>query len=140
MDLFKYFKPVTKPTLPKEVSLLTEKELCDVNAKVKATIAKEAKSRKGKKYNNYTPEQRASIRRYAAEHGPVRALQYFSKTMDIELPETTARRFKKEYLKEILVPVKLLAWGCRQLRHCQPKIKAGHCFKGSKSIKLFKNT
>ena len=57
MDLFKYFKPVSKPVLPKEVSLLTEKEVQDVNAKVKATILEEeAKSRKGTKYSYYTPE------------------------------------------------------------------------------------
>ena len=43
-----------------------------------------------------------SIGRYVAEHGPVRALQYFSKSMDTELTKTMVRRFKKEYLKEIL--------------------------------------
>ena len=101
MDLFKYFKPVSKPVLPKEVSLLTEEELRDINAKVKATIVEEAKSWKGTKYNYYTPEQRASIGRYAAVHGPVRTVEYFSKTMKTVLPETTARRFKKEYLKEV---------------------------------------
>ena len=102
MDLFKYFKPVSKPVLPKEVSQLTEKELRDVNATVKATIVEEeAKSRKGTKYNYYTQEQRASIGRYAAVHGPIRAVEYFSKTMKTVLPETTARRFKKEYLKEV---------------------------------------
>ena len=102
MDLFKYFKPVSKPVLPKEVSLLTEKELRDVNAKVKATIVEEeAKSQKGTKYNYYTPEQRASIGRYAAVHGPIRAVEYFSKTMKTVLPEMMVRRFKKEYLKEV---------------------------------------
>ena len=101
MALHKYFKPLANPLLPTKVSQLTEKELDVVNAKVEA-ITQEEKSRKSRtKYNCYTPEQRACIGRYAAENGPVRAMQYFSNRLCTELPETTARRFKKEYLKEI---------------------------------------
>ena len=101
MALHKYFKPLAKPLLPTKVSQLTEKELDVVNVKVEA-ITQEEKSRKSRtKYNCYSPEQRACIGRYAAENRPVRAMQYFSNRLCTELPETTARRFKKEYLKEI---------------------------------------
>ena len=49
MDLF---KPVTKPIpATKGMSLLTERNFANVNAKMKATIG----------YNYYTPEQRSSI-------------------------------------------------------------------------------
>ena len=95
MALHKYFKPLAKPLLLMKVLQLTEKELDEVNSKVKA-IFQEEKSRKSQtKYNCYTPEQRASIGRYAAENDPVRAMQYFSKRFCTELPETTARRLRK---------------------------------------------
>ena len=101
MALHKYFRPLAKPLLPTKVLQLTEKELDVVNVKVEA-ITQEVKSRKSRtKYNCYTPEQRGCIGRYAAENGPVRAMQYFSNRLCKELPETTARRFKKEYLKVI---------------------------------------
>ena len=126
MALFRYFKPVAKPTLPEEVSLL-EKKLCDVNAKVKAATAEEKQNR-GK-------ERNITIILQSREHHLAGTLLnialYFSKTMDTELPETTARRFKKEYLNKIsknVIPVTLLAQGCQKSRHCQPKVKVGHYF------------
>ena len=50
------------------------------------------------KYNDYTPEERARIGKYAAENGPVRAVRYCSKVIGKSVPETTARRLKSEYL------------------------------------------
>ena len=97
MALHEYFKPLAKLLLPMKVLQLTEKEL-EVNSKVKA-ITQEEKSRKSQtKYNYYIPEQRPCIGRYAAENDPIKAMQYFSKRLCTELPETMARRFKKEYL------------------------------------------
>ena len=47
------------------------------------------------KYNEYTPEERAMIGKYATENGPARTIHHFS---DRKLPETTARRLKSKYL------------------------------------------
>ena len=103
MVLHKYFKPLAKPLLPVKALQLTEKELCEVNAKVKAITEEEKLQKSHKKYNCYTPEQRACIGRYASatENGHVCVMQYFSKRMCTEFPEATTQEIKKEYLKEI---------------------------------------
>ena len=50
------------------------------------------------KYNSYTPQQRAQIRKYAAEHGPTNAAVHFSLLWKISMNESTAGWFKLEYL------------------------------------------
>ena len=50
------------------------------------------------KHNDYTPEQRAEIGRYAAENGPTRAAKHFFSVLNTNVPEPTARRQKNEYL------------------------------------------
>ena len=49
-------------------------------------------------YNVYTAKERAQIGKYAAENGPASAVRHFSKVLGRNLPETTARRLKAEYL------------------------------------------
>ena len=49
-------------------------------------------------YNVYTAKERAQIGKYAAENGPAAAVMHFSKALSRNLPETTARRLKAEYL------------------------------------------
>ena len=45
-----------------------------------ATLVKPKEKRT--KYNDYTPEQRAEIGRYAAENGPTRAATHFSRVLN----------------------------------------------------------
>lgn len=99
MALFKYFSRV--PTLPAKVPSLSEKELERTNADVKQALEGDNKGRG--KYNEYTSEVRAQIGKYAAEHGPAKAVRHFSKLLSSKLPETTARRLKSEYLRKLKV-------------------------------------
>ena len=48
------------------------------------------------KYTEYTPQQRASIGKYACEHGNERARKYFLSSFP-QLRESTIRNFKKAY-------------------------------------------
>ena len=54
----------------------------------------------GEKYE-YTAEERARIRKYAAENRPARAVCHFSHLLGRTIPETTARRLKAEYLASV---------------------------------------
>ena len=59
--------------------------------------ASSSDKRRGK-HDDYTPEERARIEKYAAENGPARAIQDCLKVIGKSIPETTARRLKSEYL------------------------------------------
>ena len=48
-------------------------------------------------HRKYTPEERAAVGKYCAENSPARACRYFS-TSQKNLPESTAREFRDEYL------------------------------------------
>uniref|UniRef100_A0A1X7T1B3 Uncharacterized protein n=1 Tax=Amphimedon queenslandica TaxID=400682 RepID=A0A1X7T1B3_AMPQE len=83
----------------------TRKESTTIERKVqeKIQLLKEDKTgvtQRGK-YNDYTPEQRARIGKYAYENGPTKAAKHFSQVLDKTVPEPTARRLKAEYLKKI---------------------------------------
>ena len=53
--------------------------------------------RRTKQYHLYTPEQKATIAKFAAEHGNTRAANRFTKELGIIVPESTIRTFKKAY-------------------------------------------
>ena len=96
--MLRYFKKVDKnPT--SNVPGLTEKEVKRANEEVKRVI--EQKSGRRAKYNDYTPLQRANIGKYAVEHGPTRASHYFTKVLEKDVPESTVRRLKTEYLQKL---------------------------------------
>ena len=57
--------------------------------------------RKTKQYHLYTPEQKATIAKYAAEHGNTRAANRFTKELGIIVPESTIRTFKKAYYAKL---------------------------------------
>ena len=65
-----------------------------------ATVARQRSVPHGRrgKYNCYSPEERASIGKYAAENGATRAAKHFSRTLGQTVNESTARRLKGEYL------------------------------------------
>ena len=89
--------------LPTSVPSLSSRELEVTDAFVeKAITATTAPSTASHgRYNQYTPEERAAIGKYAAENGPTRAAKYFSEKLNIQISEPTARKFKEEYLKKL---------------------------------------
>ena len=101
MALLKYFKPQQNAdSLPdrKSCPSLTEKELKSANDSVSKC---NTKSTDRQKYNVYSAEERAQMGKYAAENGPTRASKHFSKLLNKNVPEPTARRFKAEYVKRL---------------------------------------
>lgn len=53
-------------------------------------------------YTVYTPEQKAEIGRYAAEHGNLKAVcTKFSEEFGLEVKESTVRQFKKAYFIQL---------------------------------------
>ena len=69
------------------------------NAEVKRELEEDTSGRG--KYNEYMPEEGAQIGKFAAEHGPAKAVRHFSKLLSRKVPETTARRLKAEYLLKL---------------------------------------
>lgn len=57
--------------------------------------------RRTKQYHLYTPEQKATIAKYAAEHGNTKAANRFTKELGIIVPESTIRTFKKAYYAKL---------------------------------------
>jgi len=47
------------------------------------------------KYNQYSPQQRAAIGKYAAENGPTRVARHFSDKLKMKISEPMARKFKE---------------------------------------------
>ena len=53
-------------------------------------------------YTVYTPEQKAEIGRYAAEHGNIKAVcTKYSEELGLEVKESTVRQFKKAYFIQL---------------------------------------
>ena len=108
--MLRYFKKVDKnPT--SNVPGLTEKEVKRANEEVKRVI--EQKSGRRAKYNDYTPLQRANIGKYTVEHGPTRASHYFTKVLEKDVPESTVRRLKTEYLQKLKLTDNEKSTSCR---------------------------
>ena len=108
MSLLKYFQ-AKGPTLPssstRAYSSLSRKDLDYANKEVKRALAAEDSgekvvTRRGK-YNSYTPKERAQIGKYALENGNSRAARHFSKVLDRQIRESTARRLKDEYVRAL---------------------------------------
>lgn len=83
---------------------MSQNDLQKVNAAVKCTLEIQESEQSGKKrpkYNDYTPRELPQIGKYTAENGPIRASCHFSKLLGRNVPESTARRLKKEYLQAL---------------------------------------
>ena len=52
-------------------------------------------------YTTYTPEQKALIGRFAAEHGNSKAVQKFTQELGVCVKESTVRQFKKAYYLQL---------------------------------------
>ena len=102
MALLKYFKVEKRgPPLPDPCGSLNQQLSSSVieeaNKEVTAVL-----SAKRHPYLKISPEQKAIIARYAANHGIVKAIRQFSKDFPKDsLKESTIREWKKTYLKEL---------------------------------------
>ena len=90
MALLKYLER-KRSALPDERACsstsLTGKDLKLANQAVEQCLRKDSETsvkpkEKRTRYNDYTPEQRAEIGRYAAENGPTRAATHFSRVLN----------------------------------------------------------
>ena len=52
-------------------------------------------------YTTYTPEQKAQIGRYAAEHGNAKAVKKYTSELGVSVKESTVRQFKKAYYLQL---------------------------------------
>ena len=66
-------------TYPTKVPSLSDKQVEKTNAEVKR--AQEEDTSGHGKYNEYTPEERAQIGKFATEHGPAKAVRHFSQLL-----------------------------------------------------------
>lgn len=106
MSLYRFF---AKAGMPTRVPSLSDKEIKEANTSVKNLQEKKVTSRSPStpiRYNDYTPEERASIGKYAAENGIASAVRHFSRVGSKKVPESTARRLKTEYLRKMKELVK----------------------------------
>ena len=134
MALFRYFYKKKKESdhnslplpLPSMVPSLSLKELEEVNQTVAAkTTELQQASKPRREYNDYTSEQRAMIGKYAAENGATRASRYYSKVLAKNVPESTARRLKSEYLAALKEKVETCSQETLPLVSQLPKKKSG---------------
>lgn len=68
--------------------------------KEKGKLKKKETSKKRGKYTFYSPELRAEIGKYAAEHSSIKASQHFSKLLGHNVAESTTRGLKEKYLQK----------------------------------------
>ena len=104
MSLYKYFSAVKKedlPATPPSGSTLKQKEVGSANLLVSKEIERSKNSASRGKYATYTELERARIGKYAAENA--RACKHFSEVFKKNVPETTVRRLKCEYISQLSV-------------------------------------
>ena len=104
MSLYKYFSAVKKedlPATPPSGSTLRQKEVDSANLLVSKEIERSKNSASRGKYATYTELERARIGKYAAENGTTRACKHFSEVFKKNVPETTVRRLKCEYISQL---------------------------------------
>ena len=106
MSLLKYFLNKTKHNpsnlsvvFPTSVPSLSSAELKATNVHVGKVLT--ATTASHRKYNQYTPEERAAIGKYAAENGPTHAVKYLSRKLKMQISQQSARKFKEEYLRKL---------------------------------------
>ena len=108
MALYKYFKPCKKDAcdirLPDPSGSLSNKLDSGLIEEANKEVSQLVMSTGGKRspYLKITPQQKATIAKYAAEHGIVNAIHRFKKDFpDDLLKESTIRGWKKTYLLEL---------------------------------------
>ena len=108
MALYKYFKPCKKDAcdirLPDPSGSLSNKLDSGLIEEANKEVSQLVMSTGGKRspYLKITPQQKATIAKYTAEHGIVNAVRCFKKDFpDDLLKESTIRVWKKTYLLEL---------------------------------------
>ena len=86
--MLRYFKKVEENPSQSGLPGLTLEEKQRASEEVRRIIEKNSEKRG--KYNDYTPELRAKIGKYAAECGPTRASHHFTKELGKDVQESTA--------------------------------------------------
>jgi hypothetical protein len=103
MSIVNYFKRKSVDgNLPEPRSILSRNipsvTIAAANAKIRG-LQEKSKARRGP-YNNYTPEDRAVIGKFATENGVMAAKRRCTRQLNSEISESTVRCFKEFYLKE----------------------------------------
>jgi len=109
MSILKYVRPLKqKSDLPDPVGPLSEKVPSSaISAASKKFIkalddAQESKKRSRGPYLSLTPAQKYEVGKRAAEHGVTASMHYFAKKYpDLNLKESSVRRFKNAYQEQI---------------------------------------
>ena len=100
MALFHYFQPTVSLPATQETALGDT-----VTQSANAAVLHEVRTKqpgKCKAYTAFTAEQRATIGKYASEHGNAAAVKKFKADFDGgQLGESTVRLFKKRYIEEL---------------------------------------
>ena len=100
MALLHYFQVTASLPTAKETALGDT-----VTQSANATVLREVQAerpRKHKPYTVFTAEQRATIGKYASEHGNAAAVKKFKANIEGgQLGESTVRLFKKRYFEEL---------------------------------------
>ena len=78
-----------------------QKEVDSANLLVSKEIERSKNGASRGKYATYTEFERARIGKYAAENGTTRACKHFSEVSKKNVPETTVRRLKCEYISQL---------------------------------------
>ena len=92
MSLLKYFAKQTSASALHSETDLTNKKRRTVDECVQRAMKEESKKSVAGRYNKYTPEERASIGKYAAENGSTKAARHFSKLLKRDINKSTARK------------------------------------------------
>ena len=100
MALFRYFQPTASLPTTKETALGDT-----VTQSANTAVLREVQAKrpgKRKTYTAFTTEQRATIGKYASEHGNAAAVKKFKADFEGgQLGESTVRLFKKRYIEEM---------------------------------------
>ena len=100
MALLRYFKAKASLPTAEETALGDTVTQLANTAVLREIQAKRPKKRKA--YTMYTAEQRATIGKYASEHGNAAAVKKFKADFEGgQLGESTVRLFKKRYIEEL---------------------------------------
>ena len=90
-----------------KASCLMQRDINEVNSCIRKDIEKKANGNSKRcRYAENTSDQRANIGKRGVENGSTRASRHFS------VPESTARRLKKEYLQK-MVKVYIYMWAAK---------------------------
>ena len=95
------------------------------NKEVEAVVVRQQKT---KLYHSYSSKQRADIGRYAAQHGPTAASRQFTKELGHPVTESTARKFRDLYCKELESSRKRHTESLPTIAELPPRKRAARCF------------